>query len=163
MADQTNIIPGPKSRKPPRAEHGFFLEVKDVGFLLGYLVSTEAIWSIAGASSGYANLVYIYSDVYPSIEAVEELSPSDLLIPPLLTNNLAWSRGYFQQIPNETVVKFPPSLPVHGFLHLRTGQTYDENGKVIDSAPADSGEFVLQSYLTIDDRISDALGIQRAA
>lgn len=162
MSENTNISPGPRSRRPPKSGDGFTIEVAGVGYLLGKVVSTEAIWSIGGISSGTANLIYLYKGTYPTVDAATAGQPNELLSAPLLTNNLPWSRGYFQPLPKGSTVQYPPAAVRHCFRFIPTNSYYDERGQLLDAPFDPVGEFGLHSYRTIDDLISDAIGIPRA-
>ena len=86
------------------------------------------------------------------------LSPSALLVPPMMTNRLPWSRGYFQ-----TVAQWPlkpgDTLAQHCFLSPLRGRYFDETYNELPGPVEPVGALVLDSYRTIDDVISEALGV----
>ncbi|MGB4762207.1 MAG: hypothetical protein WBP12_02510 [Candidatus Saccharimonas sp.] len=160
MSEPTNIIAGPSSRKRGHAGDGFFLEVQGIGFLVGRLLSTDAFWSVG--QSG-ANMVQIFNTVFNSREEAFRGRVENLLIAPVLTNNLPWSKGYFQALPEEATTTFATPHMNYHFFHAQTAAYYDHTGRVVPHPEQPVGEFLLDSYLTIDDKVSDALGIERAS
>lgn len=93
-------------------------------------------------------------------------SPDQLLIPPVLTNKLGWVHGYFETIAHHRLAA-SDRLPQHCFrsgvvLDAPIERYYDEYSRELDVPVEPVGEWGLQSYRTIDDAVSDALGIPRA-
>jgi hypothetical protein len=113
-----------------------------------------------------ANLVYIYAHESASEEPeIEELTHDRLLIPPVWTNRVGWSRGYFV-----TIMKKPLGrgdvLPRHCWTEV-TGlpprrRFVDEYRTELVGPVEPCGFWGLASYALIDDLISDALGMPRA-
>ena len=106
------------------------------------------------------NLLYIYRYRTPILEVPNriKISRDDLLIPPQLTNNLGWVRGYFL---------FLTHLPIqdgevfdrHCFWSELNHAHYDEFSNRV-AAPFDPlGSQGVASYSLIDLRVSRALGI----
>ena len=89
---------------------------------------------------------------------------SELLVRPLITNRLPFSRGYLQIDLDQS-----PSTRIagrHGFRDLIDGYIYDEDGQRVGANEVDEaliGTRALQSFRTIDDILSDALGLRRSA
>ena len=78
----------------------------------------------------------------------------------MMTNNLPWTRGYFEVLENQPLGPMD-RLPQHSFRDIR-GWYFDERGKRL-SGPVDPvGQWALQSYRTLDDEISKALRIPLA-
>lgn len=98
-----------------------------LGYLIGRVVATDALWSSDPRAK--ANLLYIYRPLHetePTLADAERLTLGDLLIPPVMTNNQGWFQGYFKTIGNvpiEQVEKFEP----HCFYHI-SGTFWDEYG-----------------------------------
>jgi hypothetical protein len=114
--------------------------------------------SVGGFPNGV--LVYLYDASSPDKTKIPNLRRDELLLPPLATNRLPWSRGYFETVESRPL-KASDVLPVHCFRSF-TGRYFDESGNPIDIPVEPVGEFALQSYRSIDDLVSDALGIERA-
>jgi hypothetical protein len=115
-----------------------------------------------------ANLIYIYDrrSSVPKPE-VSDLRPGRLLIPPLWTNRLPWTKGYFLTIEEQPLEKFD-LLRQHCFSKValspgKLGTFVDEAGRTLAHRTEPCGEWSLVSYRWIDDRVSDALGIPRVA
>jgi Immunity protein 26 len=89
------------------------------------------------------------------------LSATNLLIPPLMTNKRPWSMRYFKTVESR---EFGPGevLPRHCF-RSPFGKYYDEKSTEILDPVEPIGDWGLNSFLTIDDQLSDALGIPRIA
>lgn len=124
--------------------------------------SVRSTTAVAGTALSGLNLVYIY-DVRRATADVptdDELSPLSLLAPPAMTNRLPWSRGYFETLERR---ELEPSdeLDIHCFRDSR-GRWFDENGRELPGPIEPVGQRGVHSFRTIDDLVSDALGIARA-
>jgi len=108
-----------------------------------------------------AILIYIYSARSQRKEAppLEQLSLKRLLIPPLMTNRRPWTEGYFENVMWQPLTP-DDVLPQHCFR--ANGKYYDEQSREIDRAVEPCGIWGLESFRTIDDGISMALGIRLA-
>ncbi|WP_426004559.1 Imm26 family immunity protein [Paenarthrobacter sp. NyZ202] len=93
---QTNMRVLNPSRIKNRAGSVFTLQMPDGLFSFGRLVSTDVN---AGMGPG-AQLIYVFSYRSQSKELPlrTELRSKKLLLPPLMTNRLPWTRGYFETI-----------------------------------------------------------------
>lgn len=93
----TNLDVLRPSRSKPRAGDVFALRQLGGDFRFGRVISTDAMagWSMPGAT-----LIYIFRFSSSELAMPEQdlLAANDLLIAPLMTNRLPWSRGYFQTI-----------------------------------------------------------------
>jgi len=106
------------------------------------------------------NLLYIYQARSMEKSNIPELPRGKLLIPPLITNRLAWSRGYFEHVEHRPLTALD-RLPQHCFKDDR-GWYFDEFGNRIPGPIEPVGWWALRSYRTVDDEISQALGIPLA-
>ena len=70
--------------------------------------------------------MYIYDAFSPVKERIPELNKDKLLLPPLLTNRLAWSNGYFETIENHPLG--PMDVLVNGYL-IAQGEVVVVNDK----------------------------------
>lgn len=113
-----------------------------------------------------ANLIYIYDQQSSSMRPdLAQLRPGRLLIAPVWTNDLPWKKGYFQTVDHADVGDFDV-LRQHCFLRASlspgaTGKYVDESGFELKQMSTPCGEWSLVSYRWIDDRVSDAVGVQR--
>jgi hypothetical protein len=106
-------------------------------------------------------LIYIYAPVRSAPEPpLEELNPGRLLVAPLLTNRLPWSRGYFDTVWSGDLSAEDVVLQ-HCFRDSR-GWEFDDHGNRLDRSVEPIGTYALDSFRTIDDAVCDALGIARA-
>jgi len=140
------------------------MQVPSERYLFGRVILADALQGRAPMPG--AHLLYIYDYQSSVMEPDDaELRPGKLLIPPVWTNSLAWKKGYFQTIENKEVGHFD-LLQQHCFYMVPlsrsgTGKLFDETGLELKHRSDPCGEWGLVSYRWIDDRVSDALGIQR--
>jgi hypothetical protein len=160
MADvQTNLRVLKPSRAKLRVGDVFAMLPPDDMFLFGRVILADLPRGRAPMPG--ANLIYVYRHRSSSKEPDRAaLDPEGLLLPPLFINRLPWSKGYF-----ETVAHWPLDkddlLPRHCFRDW-TGDYVDESGERLPGPSEPCGDYGLHSYRTVDDEISDALGLERA-
>jgi len=123
------------------------------GFLYGRVIDTNA----NALGGGGSVLIYIYKARSNVREDIPELHLDQLLIPPLMTNKLPWSRGYFQFLENRPL-EDKDRLKQHCFVNTE-GWYFDEQRNRLPKAHEPVGQWGLHSFRTIDDEISKALGI----
>lgn len=152
-----NLVILKKSRRRPTPGDLFVMKPGRGPFLFGRVIKTDAN---AGGFPN-ANLIYIYKFRSTSKEMHGELRPDALLLPPITTNNLPWSRGYFEYVGNQPLQP-QDCLPRHCFRDER-GWFFDETGKRLRGPVDPVGEWGLHSFRTVDDAISTALGIPLSA
>ena len=154
----TNLQILKPSRKAPRAGDIFVCRPAGRRYLFGRVVATDAMI----ASMENCILVYVFTVESETKTPPERLSAMKLLIAPLMTNRLPWSRGYFETVAHRG---FEPGerLPMHCFEEpLRKPTRYwDEYNHELRARLEPCGIHGLHSYRTIDDAVSDALGIAR--
>ena len=152
---ETNLRILKPSRKAPLAGDIFVLRPNSLRYFFGRVVRTDAsTGSIVGI------LAYIYKTSAPKPLPVPPLRRDDLLIPPFIINRLPWSRGYFEIVERRSLTPWD-TLSVHCFRDVLTGRYYDELGRPLSSPVPPVGIRGLHSFRTIDDLVSDALGIPR--
>jgi hypothetical protein len=122
------------------------------GFLFGRVIDDDARVDSAHG----LNLVYIYRASSPDKGAVPALLRADLLVPPLITNNLPWSRGYFETIENRPITAFE-RLRQHCFSRPEGGCVDERSNRIARSEP--STVWGVHSFASIDDLVSEALGV----
>jgi len=142
-----------KSRRTPQTGDIFAMYPPDGKFLYGRVISTDA----PGPMRTGCILVYVYSVRSAMKIPAPTLLREQLLIPPVMTNRLPWSRGYFEHIENRSLLD-TDRLAQHCFRDTR-GWYFDEYGSRLQTATAPVGSWGLGSFRTIDDGISKALGI----
>jgi len=108
-----------------------------------------------------ANLIYLYNFRSPTSEPdLDELSRAPLLLAPLWTNNMPWTKGYFEHIsswPDGDRARFGPAC----FYDELYKGLRDEFGRLTTTIVEPCGLWGLVSYRWIDDHVSDALHIPR--
>lgn len=127
-------------------------------FLFGRVIAIDAV---AGPITGL-NLIYIYDVRRASPEPVPvgDLSRGGLLLPPLMTNRLPWSRGYFDAVAREELQ--PGDVRAVHCFRTWNGNYVDEKGITLPSPIPPVGDCGVHSFRTIDDMVSDSLQMQRA-
>lgn len=155
---RTNLRVLKPSRKKPKPGDFFVMQLPDERYQFGRVITTEAL---IGPMKDVI-LIYIYrprSDLKELSER-SELSPDRLLVSPIMTNRLPWSKGYFETITHSSLEP-GDVLPRHCFLSSAQGRYFDEKGEELAGPIEPVGDWGLHSYRTIDDQISDALGFER--
>lgn len=159
LDEQTNLRVLKKTRRPPEAGDVFAMQLPDLSFLFGLVVK-------ANVQQGHApmpgsNLIYIFKgrEDSPSPD-LARLRPEQLLLAPIWTNALAWSRGHFQTIA-KIAIDETRVLPRHCFWRVANSRYVDEFGEPVAERTEPCGDWGLVSYRWIDDHVSDALGIPR--
>jgi hypothetical protein len=148
-----------KSRVAPTVGDVFAMQLPDDSYVFGLVVRADI--ALPYAPMPGANLIYIYKDRYSDLRPdPAKLWPGRLLLPPIWTNALGWSRGYFQNV-DRIEVDSQRCLPRHCFWRAASKQYVDVTGKPISDRVEPCGSWGLVSYRWIDDHVSDALGIPR--
>lgn len=145
-----------KTRRAPQVGDIFVMQPPDGQFLFGRVVSTDA----AGPMGVGCVLIYVYRTRASAKAPAPELLRGQLLVPPMMTNKLPWTRGYFEHVENRLLSPME-RLPQHCFKDTR-GWYFDENGSRLPGATGPVGSWGLDSFRTIDDKVSQALGIPLA-
>lgn len=153
---QTNMGILNPTRKKPRSGDVFVLQMPDAKYSFGRVVSTSAM--VGGRIQ--SQLIYVFKARSASKDLPDrsELRSDRLLVPPMMTNLLLWSRGYL-----ETIAHLPLEsgdiLSQHCFYDSFFRKYVDELGNDLPGPVEPVGELGLQSFRTIDDAVSRALGI----
>jgi hypothetical protein len=142
-----------KTRKPPRVGDVFVLRPAGADYLWGRVVSVDA----NPLGVGGAVLLYIYRVRTVSKDAPDVLGVDQLLVPPIMTNAQPFTKGYFEVVENRPITT-RDRLAQHCFVDSR-GWYWDEAGKRLPGPCEPMGRRVLHSFRTIDDAVSEALGI----
>jgi hypothetical protein len=153
----TNMQVLTPSRKVPKAGDIFVFRPQGRGYFFGRVVATDAMIT----SMKDCILLYLFATESDTKQPPARLLIGDLLVAPLMTNRLPWSRGYFEVIAHR---EFSPGerLPMHCFREpgRKTSQRYwDEYNHELPGKLEPCGIHALKSYRTIDDAVSEALGI----
>lgn len=145
-----------KSRRRLKPGDVFMMPPPDGKYLYGRVIDTNA----NPLGVGGAVMIYVYSVRTEGRAPIPKLSPKRLLLPPIITNRLPWSRGYFEHLEHRPLQP-DECLPLHCFRDFR-GRFLDQSGRQLPGPVEPVGEFGLHSFRTIDDEISKALGLPRA-
>jgi len=165
MPVRTNLTVLKPRQKPPERGDIFVMQLPNGAYLFGRVVFANVPQERAPMPG--AHLIYIYDRRSQTPQPLpSQLRPGRLLIAPIWTNALAWTKGYFQTIRNQPIGDFD-LLREHCFFMVplgsaASGKFVDETGKEVGRRSDPCGEWALASYRWIDDHVSDALGISRA-
>jgi Immunity protein 26 len=155
----TNIRIIAPSRARPKAGDLFAIRPDELGYLFGRVIDPDT------PRFGFPKpviLTYLYAPLFPTMEVPPRaaLRPDALLIPPFGINRLPWSRGYFHVVDHWPLTD-TDVLPRHIFMSTLFGKHVflDEDGHPVTDPGYPVGPWALRSYRTVDDDISEALGI----
>jgi len=161
----TNLQLLKRSTTAPKMGDIFTMKLPSGDYLFGRVIIGNA--PRHRAPMPQANLIYVYRwrSKSPKPE-FSELKANNLLIPPVWTNQLPWTKGYFEIIEHSSLAK-SDVLTQHCFSRAPLDSSkptdfVDEVGAKLSHRSEPCGEWSLVSYRWIDDRISDAVGIPRA-
>src|SRR5690349_19008788 len=105
MEPHTNLKVLRRSQKAPERGDIFMFTPYDDQHLLGRVILADV--PQARAPMPGANLIYLYKHLFQDASPDQShLRPNELLIAPVWTNRLAWTKGYFQTIKNEPLTPF---------------------------------------------------------
>lgn len=159
MQADTNLNYLKRSTKTPRAGDVFVMLPPDGKYLFGRVIAASL--SDDQAPMPKSNLVYIYSFRSDSkVPEFDSLTPNNLLIAPLFTNNMGWTKGVFETVHNSPLGTHD-LLQHHCFWRASAEKYIDWDRQPLDKPFEPCGSWGLKSYRMIDDHISDALGIER--
>ncbi|RUO50523.1 hypothetical protein CWE21_00005 [Pseudidiomarina aquimaris] len=153
----TNMKVLKKTKQKPLPGDIFSFQILDGKYHWGRVVSVTA--SVGGFDD--CVLIYLYKTQTEGNDEVPSLTTSDLLLPPITTNELPWKKGYFKLIENRGGIG-PDLLPVHCFYDPLFKRYCNEHGEVLSQKVEPCGVYGLDSYRTIDDKVSEALGLELA-
>ena len=145
-----------KSRHIPQAGDIFVMQLPDTHYLFGRVININA--KIGPMEN--CILIYIYNIRTVRKLPIPELTTVHILVPPMMTNRLPWTRGYFEHLTN-CILTPENLLTKHCFMSSRN-QYFDEYSNKLSKPSSPIGDWGLDSYRTIDDAISEALGIPLA-
>ena len=149
-------------RKGLKAGDIFAMKFDDDFFVHGRVIRVDAYWTPSGESAGLANLIYTYKQIAHSAYgySTENMTVNDLLIPPVMTNRLGWSRGYFHTVANVPFTQ-DDVLPRHVFEKGGSrNQFFDDSGQEVDGWDGPIGMYGLASFRAIQQMTLDALGLK---
>lgn len=158
MDIKTNLVRMKGTRRRPESGDVFCMHLPSGEFLFGIVRLANPPRENAPMPCAYLIYIYDWRSLAPTPDYFK-LLPESLLIPPLWTNQMPWTKGYFQHIENRPIPI--GAVPRHSCFRVSTGKFVNENGARIERPDSLCGEWGLVSYRWIDDRISDALGIER--
>ena len=158
MKITTNLRVLKKTRRKPEVGDIFAFQVEQVAdrFFFGRVIATDA--TFGGISDFNAVLIYLYRVSSTDKTIIPPLRPTELLVPPIGTNTLPWTRGFFELVRTGANGSHDV-LPEHCFRNSR-GEYFDERGNRLRGPVDPVGDYGLAGIGAIDLEIGKALGVQ---
>jgi hypothetical protein len=152
----TNLRVLRRTRRKPEAGDIFAFQLEQFPdrFFFGRVV---AVNTKIGGLDGNVILIYLYKASSPEKTKIPPLNLSELLVPPLGTNTLPWTRGFFEVV-KSNMNTAGTLFPHHCFRDYR-GWYFDEYGNRLSDRIEPVGEYGLAGIGAIDSDISKALGL----
>lgn len=158
----TNIVKGKNTRRKPETGDIFAFQLEQFPnrFYFGRVVATD---TTIGNMPGEVILIYVYKNFSSEKNNIPLFSPFELLVPPIGTNALPWTHGYFEVVKSSRN-EDSDLLSQHCFFGppiIKGGQPryFDEYSRRLPSPVEPMGIYGLSGMGAIDDDISKALGI----
>lgn len=143
-----------RSRRPVRVGDVFAFQPPNDTYMFGRVISDQ----VKLFSAGFSIMIYVYDvSAAQKVPPLSELTTKRLLFPPVLINRLPWSKGYLETVGNWELSP-TERFEQHCFRDIR-GYYFDENGQRLETPSPPIGHWGLDSYQTLDDKISSALRI----
>lgn len=156
----TNLQVLKPSRRKPSAGDIFAMQLPDQSKLFGRVIGAD-LQEFNQAPMPGAYLIYVYRHRARSLQPERaELTPTELLLPPVFINTMPWTRGYFLTV-DQRPLRPEDQLKQYCFWDAARGIFVDEMHRTLPREIHPCGDWGLSSYRWIDDQISDALGIPR--
>ena len=151
---KTNLTKIRTSRKKVCEGDIFVLKILKDKYHWGRVISLNA------STGGFPNstLIHIFNVITENYDIIPSLCKNNLLVPPIITNNLAWSKGLFYTVVNREITE-EDKLTQYCFEDVIFKKYVDENENVVPKRIEPCGYVGLESYRTIDDILSEKLGI----
>ena len=145
-------------RKQLHAGNVFSLRYGESRYLFGRIIALDVAF---GGFPGGCIRVHVYKKENDSDKIPEALIDSDLLIAPQHINRLGFSRGYMPVVGNIPLCDADIRNDICYYDAARS-RFVDELGQALGRPKKIVGEFGLGNYRTMDDKISEALGLSPA-
>jgi hypothetical protein len=156
----TNLQVLKRTRRMPAQGDVFAMQLPSDDYLFGRVIGADLTDSHRAPMPG-SNLIYVYRERSGSkLPDPSTLSPDQLLLPPVFTNRMPWTKGYFETLESHALMP-RDLLPQHCFWDAARSQYVDEQSRVLSRESQPCGDWALFSYRWLDDQISDAVGIAR--
>lgn len=154
----TNLRVLKKTKRKPEAGDIFVFQLEPLPdkYFFGRVVATDT--TIGNIKEIGVVLIYLYRNFSIDKTNIPSLKTSDLLVPPIGTNTLAWTRGYFETVTSGVNSK-EDVLQQHCFLDPLRGWYFDEYSNRLPGPIEPVGIDGLSGISSIDIKISKALGL----
>ena len=148
------------SARRPTSGDVFELRLRDGRRVLGVVVAAGLTGPKAAPMRG-SNLSYLLDPKRWTVGISDErVEPRDLLLPPIYTNQRAWTQGYVRAVGRVEDVE-TRALRSHCFWDAGRQRFVDDHQRPVPVRTEPCGYWQLVSTDWVDDQVSDALGIER--
>ncbi len=157
-----NLLILKKTRRKPDQGDIFVFQLESLPdrYFFGRVVATDT--TIGGITDIGVILIYLYRISSQDKKAIPDLQISDLLTPPIGTNAMPWTKGYFEVV--HSGENSPDDLLTqHCFYSPFRKCYFDEYGNSLPTKVEPVGMYGLSGLGSIDNEISKALGIPTVA
>ena len=148
-----------KAGRKPTAGDVFAVGLPTDDFVFGRVIAGPLPLERAPMPGAYLVYVYRHRSKTPEPD-LAKLRPDDLLLAPRFINQLGWTKGYFLPVACGAIEE-GDRLPQHCFRSW-SGDFLDENGRKVPGPSGPCGFWGLGNHRTLDNEISEALGIPLA-
>jgi hypothetical protein len=149
-----------RSRTKPVEGDVFTLSPADGLFLFGRVIRADMPRERAPMPGSYLLYIYRHTSAEPA-PSRRDLHPQALLLAPVFTNRMPWTKGYFEVLTNWPLSK-SDLVPQHCFWFAGRRSYVDEDLNVLPERVEPCGDWALKSYRRLDDDVSRALGLPLA-
>jgi Immunity protein 26 len=157
---QTNLQVLRPSRKKPLAGDIFAMLLPDETHIFGRVIDADITDPRKAPMQG-SYLIYVYRHRSPVKQPdFAELKPDNLLLPPVFSNKMPWTRGYFENVGNAAITSGDVLQRV-SYWDAARACFVDSNRDILPAEVQPAGDWALMSYRWLDDQVSDALGIPK--
>ncbi|MGG7523012.1 Imm26 family immunity protein [bacterium BS0013] len=147
MVDRLTVVSGnEKQKKWPKEGDVFYFQLNDGR--LGY--GMVSLGKIDVGPFNNAIVIYLYNNFTSSLQEDVKLAKDNLLLPPIITDNSCWKKGYFVTFKTIETSEVDV-LSQHYFKNPVRNKIYDQHGVEIDS-PIENmpiGEESIQFYKSV--------------
>jgi hypothetical protein len=143
-----------KSTKKLLSGDIFALQVQEGQYIFGRVIRLDA--KVGGFDD--CILIYIYRTFSEDKNKIPKLDKNNLLIPPIATNLIPWTHGYFEVISHSVLNEDDIHKP-HCFWDFCDKCYFDDNNNKLPQRIEPCGKYALCSIYSIDADISKSLGI----
>ncbi|MBA2853958.1 hypothetical protein HNP89_001936 [Methanococcus maripaludis] len=153
MTDELLLIK--RSRKKPVVGDIFVIQPRKSVYFYGKVIEVNDHFRTFDAE---LYVILIYKDKSSKLEMTDNLSPDNILVPPMIVNRKGWTSGYFYTVENTELTEEEKNLD-YGFKYIITDcfMFHKATGEKLDHEPLILGTYGIGSYGTVAYEVTKAL------